>query len=64
VQSVLHDKVTTPLRSPPDIALEEFTGDQTTVRVIATPTAAADGPSLANEVLAALAGMNNHTGDE
>jgi small conductance mechanosensitive channel len=64
VQSILHDQVTTPLRSPPDIALEELTGNQTTVRVVATPTAAADGPSLANEVLAALASMNNHTGDE
>src|SRR6059058_1014890 len=57
VQRLLQDTVRTPVRSEPHIALEEVDDDEVVVRVAATPESDADGPRLADEVLAALASV-------
>ena len=44
----------TPVRGEPTIALEEIDADEVVVRIQATPLADADGPKLADEVLAAV----------
>jgi small-conductance mechanosensitive channel len=54
VQALLMGGITTPLRSEPHIALEEIDHDEVVVRVAARPEVDADGPRLADEVLAAL----------
>jgi hypothetical protein len=54
VQNLLSEKVTTPLKRPPRIDVEEVDGDQVVMRVTATPVTAADGAQLADEVLAAV----------
>ena len=43
-----------PVRGEPTIALEEIDADEVVVRIQATPLADADGPKLADEVLAAV----------
>jgi small conductance mechanosensitive channel len=55
VQRVLRERVATPTRDEPHISLEEVYGDSARVRITATPVADADGPKLADEVLAAIA---------
>jgi len=57
VQRLLQDTVRTPVRAEPHIALEEVDDDEVVVRVAATPESDADGPQLADEVLAALAAV-------
>src|SRR5215218_1228378 len=57
VQRLLQDAVRTPVRAEPHIALEEVDDDEVVVRVAATPESDADGPRLADEVLAALAAV-------
>jgi len=57
VQRLLQDMVRTPVRAEPHIALEEVDDDEVVVRVAATPESDADGPRLADEVLAALAAV-------
>ena len=42
------------MRGEPTIALEEIDADEVVVRIQATPLADADGPRLADEVLAAV----------
>ena len=54
IQSLLEEAVTTPVRSAPDVRLEEVDARETIVRVSAAPVDGADGPQLANEVLGAL----------
>jgi small-conductance mechanosensitive channel len=54
VQALLMGGISTPLRTEPHIALEEIDHDEVVVRVAATPEVDADGPRLADEVLAAL----------
>jgi small conductance mechanosensitive channel len=54
VQSLLNQRVTVRTRTPPRIALEEIDGDEVVVRILATPELAADGPTLADEVLTAV----------
>src|SRR5262249_9710799 len=54
IQSLLEDVVTTPVRSAPDVRLEEVAARETIVRVNAEAVHGADGPQLANEVLSAL----------
>lgn len=56
VEEMLRDNVATPIRDRPRVALEELDGDEVVVRITATPERAADGPQLANEVLAAVSG--------
>ena len=44
-----------PDRDKPRVALEEIDGDETVVRIAATPEAPSEGPRLSAEILAALA---------
>lgn len=46
--------LTVPTRVPPEVALEEFDGDQVVVRIRATPRERARGGALAREVLHAV----------
>ena len=57
LQRVLDQEVQTPTRDEPHISLEEVSGDSVLVRITATPVADADGPRLADEVLAAVAAV-------
>jgi small-conductance mechanosensitive channel len=54
VQAMLQESISTPVRGEPTIALEEIDADEVVVRIQATPLADADGPRLADEVLAAI----------
>jgi small conductance mechanosensitive channel len=55
VQELLDSAIQTPVRSQPQITLEELDGDEVVVRISATPERPSDGPRLASEVLAAVA---------
>jgi small-conductance mechanosensitive channel len=55
VQEVLESAIQTPVRSQPQITLEELAGDEVVVRISATPERPSDGPRLATEVLEAVA---------
>jgi len=55
LQDLLDRTVTVDVRDEPRIFLEEFDGDEVVVRVAATPIRAAEGPKLADEILAAVA---------
>jgi small-conductance mechanosensitive channel len=57
IQSLLEEGVSTPIRDEPHIALEEVDRDEVVVRIAATPVTESDGPRLADEVLAAIAGV-------
>jgi small-conductance mechanosensitive channel len=57
VQALLDEAVTIPTRTDPRIVLEELDGDEIVVRIEATPRVAAEGPKLANEILAAVGGI-------
>ena len=56
VQTMLEDAISTPTRGEPNISLEEIDADEVVVRIQAIPLSNADGPKLADEVLAAVAG--------
>ena len=55
VQQLLDSAIETPVRSQPQITLEELDGDEVVVRISATPEQPSDGPRLASEVLEAVA---------
>lgn len=55
VQELLEAGIRTPVRAEPHIGLEEVDADEVVVRIAATPADAADGPQLADEILAAIA---------
>ena len=55
VQELLDEGIRTPVRSEPHIGLEEIDADEVVVRIAATPESEADGPRLADEILAAIA---------
>ena len=57
VQELLDSAIQTPVRSQPQIMLEELDGDEVVVRITATPERPSDGPRLASEVLEAVAGQ-------
>jgi small-conductance mechanosensitive channel len=57
VQAILDDQIRTPTRAPATVLLEEVDGDELVVRIQATPERAADGAPLADEIIAALAGV-------
>jgi small conductance mechanosensitive channel len=57
LQALLEDAVKTPVRGEPRISLEEVDRDEVIVRIAATPLSDADGPRLADEVLAAISGV-------
>jgi small conductance mechanosensitive channel len=48
------ETVTIPTRDHPHIELEEVDDNEVVMRVTATPASNADGPKLADEVLAAV----------
>ncbi len=54
LQRMLEQRVSTPTRDRPDIALEEIYADGAVVRISATPVVDADGGRLADEVLAVV----------
>ena len=54
VQELLDSAIRTPVRSQPQITLEELDGDEVVVRISATPERPSDGPRLASEVLEAV----------
>ena len=54
VQELLDSAIQTPVRSQPQITLEELDGDDVVVRITATPERPSDGPRLASEVLEAV----------
>jgi small conductance mechanosensitive channel len=54
VQRIIEQTLTTPTREPPNIELEEVDDAEVIMRVRATPASSADGPQLADEVLAAV----------
>jgi small conductance mechanosensitive channel len=54
VQRVIDETVDVPTRFEPDIALEEFDGEELVVRVGAKPVDDEEGPRLADQVLSAL----------
>ena len=54
VQAMLDETINTPVRGEPTIALEEIDAEEVVVRIQATPLSDADGPRLADEVLAAV----------
>ena len=64
VQSLLEDAVSTPVRGEPRISLEELDSDEVVVRVSATPVEDRDGPKLADEILAGLAGVTRDGDDD
>src|SRR5918995_612160 len=55
VQELLEEGIRTPVRAEPHIGLEEIDAEEVIVRIAATPAADADGPRLADEILAAIA---------
>jgi small-conductance mechanosensitive channel len=57
VQSLLDERITTLMRSPATVMLQELDGDNLVVRVQATPEHAADGAKLADEIIDALASV-------
>jgi small conductance mechanosensitive channel len=54
VQRLIEETVTIPTRDHPHIVLEEVDDQEVVMRVTATPASHADGPRLADEVLAAV----------
>ncbi len=54
VQALLNERITVSTRTAPRIVLEEVDGDEVVVRILATPELAADGPTLADEILTAV----------
>jgi small conductance mechanosensitive channel len=57
VQALLDEAVRTPLRAEPHIGLEEVDSNEVIVRIAATPESEADGPRLADEILAAISSV-------
>jgi len=54
LQRMIEKAVTVPLRSRPQVQLEELAGDEVTVMITAVPLNPADGPKLAGDVLDAV----------
>ncbi len=51
LQELLEQSLSTPLRSPPRITLEELDGEEVVVRIAATPKLTSEGRHLASELL-------------
>ena len=60
VQELIENEITVPTTDTPHIELEEVDGDEVLVRIEAVPRNAADGPKLADEVLAAVAASHRN----
>lgn len=63
VQDLLDEGVRVRTRKPPHIELEELHGAEVVVRIRATPARAADGPRLADEILAVVAELTREAID-
>jgi small conductance mechanosensitive channel len=63
VQRLLRESISVETRSEPEIELEEMEGRQVIFRVRATPADSADGPDLADQVVAALDRVSNGRND-
>jgi small conductance mechanosensitive channel len=65
VQELLEQGIDVPTRRRPDIEVQEMVGDEVVVHISATPERPADGAKLADQMLAALAGVtaNGHSAD-
>ena len=57
VQAHLREAIDVPLRSVPNIGLEELDGEVVVMRIQASPEYAKDGPKLADEILDAVASI-------
>ncbi len=64
LQELLEESVRTPVRSEPQISLEEVDRDEVIVRIAATPMNDSDGPQLADEVLAAIGAVTRPDEDD
>jgi len=64
VDRTLRESIETPMRGAPSVTLEEVDGDDTVVRVRATPDQPGDGPRLAGEVLAAVSALAPRRSDD
>lgn len=64
LQALLEDVITIRTRGDPRIILEEVDDDEVVVRIAATPETPTDGPRLADEILAAVAGATRNGGPE
>jgi small-conductance mechanosensitive channel len=64
VQAMLEESISTPVQGEPSILLEEIDAEEVVVRIQATPLSDADGPRLADEVLAAVATVTDHNEDD
>jgi small conductance mechanosensitive channel len=62
VEQLLREKITTRIRGAPGITLEELDEDAVIVRISATPVRPSDGPTLASEVLNAVASYTPRAG--
>src|SRR5829696_5304652 len=62
LQRLLEENVSVPTREAPHIAVEEVDDEEVIMRVTATPENDADGPRLADEVLAAIGEVTSHDG--
>jgi small-conductance mechanosensitive channel len=62
VERLLRERITTRMREPPRVTLEELVGDEVVVRIAATPQERADGPLLASEVLNAISEITANVG--
>lgn len=65
LQRIIEQRITVPTRDHPEIHLEELNEDEVIMRVTAAPERDADGPKLADEVLAAVqeAARRHETGE-
>jgi hypothetical protein len=62
VQAQLESQISTSIRAPADVVLEEIDGDDVIVRVRAVPERTEDSAVLADEIIAALANVTaEHT---
>jgi small conductance mechanosensitive channel len=61
LEALIEESITIPLRSDPHISLEEIDDDGVVMRIAATPQDNANGPRLADEILAAIAGMTRES---
>jgi small conductance mechanosensitive channel len=59
VQELLEKGIDVPTRRRPDIEVQEMVGDEVVVHISATPERPSDGAKLADQMLAALAGVGN-----
>jgi small conductance mechanosensitive channel len=61
LEALIEESITTPLTGDPHIALEEIDEDGVVMRIAATPVHHADGPKLADQILAAVADITRES---